>query len=398
MLKVNSVANLKTYQPYVNFKANNAENTQYTSYDSSLIQDDISKIQKEQKKQKLKNNIMLTLSALASIAIIGMCGMAMFGKGGGLGSYRSATEKEAVKLKAVDLKTIIERPKDSYSEEVQEFLKKLKGLLTRSDIEDKGGKRICQVELSGPGGTGKTDVAGVIAKKVNELYPGSEYYIPDLSMLSSSFLSGQNEQLLTEYTNNLAARADKLAADFKKDGKKRYVICFLDEYDKIAMEDFGLSRSNSNKTNGVLKTLINSLKAKDNVILLSATNHPEEIEGAVSSRMSQKVLVDFLSPKQTMTAIMEHYKKDAKERLISEDLLKQNDKLQQICDIISKKEHCMEYRKLFEEIMPTTLDNSPDGGTIELKHLVEAVTSQSIARNLRLTPEEISSLKQIVNI
>lgn len=340
---------------------------------------------------------MLGLSATASLAIIGMCGMTMFGKGG-LDSLRSKTEKEALKIKAVDLSAIKERPIDSYSKEVQEFLKELKGLLTRSDIEDKGGKRITRAQFVGPGGTGKTDAAAASAKEINKLFPGSEYYVPDLSMLTSSSYKGQDVQMLTEYTNAIKARADALAAETKKDGKKRYMVVFLDEYDKIAMEDFGFGKHDSNKTTGALKTLINTLMENDNVILLSATNHPEEIEGAVSSRLSKVVLFDYLNPTQIKTAIMNHLNKLSKKYLISEELLKDNEKLQQVCDIVGDKKHCIEYRKLFDNVLQTTVINSPENGTVELRHLVEALSNQSIARDLHITPEEIANLKQIVGM
>ena len=57
-----------------------------------------------------------------------------------------------------------------------------------------------------------------------------------------------------------------------------------------------------------LKTLINTLKEHDNVIILSATNYPELIEGAIDSRMAEKILFNYLTPKQIITAITEHYK------------------------------------------------------------------------------------------
>ena len=401
MLKVNSLSMMQPYQSEVNFKSDNVtRKSQYSSnvsYDTDFVQDDFKRIQKEQKKQKTKNNIMMILSATASAAIIGMCGMAMFGKGG-LNSLRSKTEQEALKIKPIDLSQIKERSKDSYSQEVKNFLKKLEGLLTRSDIEAKGGQRVCQVQLAGPGGTGKTDVAGVIAKKINELFPGSEYYVPDLSMLSSSSYKGQDVQMLTEYTNAISAQADKLIAESKTSGKKKYLVCFLDEFDKIAMQDHGLGQHDSNKTVGALKTLINTLMEKDNVILLSATNYPEKIEGAVASRTAEKVLVDYLTPKQTMAAIIEHYKSAENGRVAKDFLDAKNVKLQQICNVISSPEHCMEYRKLFKNIIPSTLINSPENGKIELKNLVEAVISPSVARELKLTNEEITYLKGLVGI
>ncbi len=397
MLEVNNVSRIKSYQP-ISFKADDMKVRKKIPHESTLIQDDFDIIKKEQKKQKLKNNLMLALSATASLAIIGMCGMTMFGKGG-LSGLRSKTEQEALKIIPQDLNIIKERPMESYSKEVQEFIKELKSLLTRSDIEDKGGKRIAQVQFIGPGGTGKTDAAAASAKEINKLFPGSEYYVPDLSMLTSSSYKGQDVQMLTEYTNAIRARADALASETKKDGKKRYLIMFLDEFDKIAMQDFSpSSMHDSNKTTGALKTLINTLMEKDNVILMSATNYPELIEGAVSSRLSKRVLFDYLTPKQINAAIIEHYKNSAKEQLISEDLLKPNEKLQQICDIVGEKAHCMEYRKLFKDILPAALAKSPDGGKLELKHMVEALTSEGIVRDLNLTPEEIANLKQIVGI
>ena len=353
--------------------------------------------EKAQKKAKIKNTAMTALQVGSLLGMIAMAGVVIWqARGGGMDQIRSQVEKEALKLKPVDLSKIKERPKDSYSKEVQDFVDRLHGLLQRSDIEAKAGKRTTQVQLAGPGGTGKTDVAGVIAKKVNELFPGSEYYVPDLSMLSSSSYKGQDVQMLTEYTNAIVKRIEELEKETAKTGKKKYAVFFLDEYDKIAMVDHGFNKHDSNAKVGALKTLINGVMKHDNVLLLSATNYPELIEGAVGSRVADKVLVDFLTPKQTLTAIVEHYKGAEKGKISDELLNTASEKLNKICDIISKPEHEMEYRKLFNNIIPNTLIKSPENGKIEIKHLVEAVTSPNIARELQLSKEEITKLQDIV--
>jgi len=353
---------------------------------------------KENKKQKIANGIITGLSVLTMTVFAAMAIKILFSKNGGLGSLRSKTEKEALNLRKIDLSKIKERPRDSYSKEVQDFIDRFNSLLTRSDIEAKGGKRVTQVQLAGPGGTGKTDVAGVLAKKVEQEFPGSEYYIPDLSMLSSSSYKGQDVQMLTEYTQAICKRAEDLAKEGSTSGKKKYLVCFLDEFDKIAMESHGLNKADSNKTIGALKTLINSLMEHDNVILLSATNYPELIEGAVSSRVAEKVTVDYLSPKQIITALTDHYKNNTAKELVSPSLTDvNNQKLQEICEILGNRNHQMEYRKLFNNIVPNTLTRSPENGKIELRHLVEAITSPSIARELHLTPDEIVRLLAIVS-
>ncbi len=350
---------------------------------------------KEKRKRRRSQNIWQWISGLAMISIIATGAVMLFGKGSGL---RSKTEKDALNLKAIDLKAIKKRPCDSYSKEVQDFIDGFDSLLRRKDIEAKGGKRVAQVQLQGPGGTGKTDVAGVLAKKVDEVFPGSEYYIPDLSMMTSSSWKGQDVQMLTEYTKDICKRADALAKESKKSGQKKYLVCFLDEFDKIAMENHGANKADSNKTVGALKTLINELMERDNVILISATNYPELIENAVSSRVAKKVMVDYLTPKQTAAAIVDHYANNAKKEFVSAELLDiNNPKLNQICEIISDKTkgHEMEYRKLFNNIIPDTLIDSPEAKTIELKNFVQAVTNPSTARELRLTESEINELKRI---
>lgn len=353
---------------------------------------------KERKKQNRKSNAIAWISVCTMIVLAGTALYSIFGKGG-LNSLRSKTEQDALNLKAIDLKTIKKRPYDSYSKEVQEFVDDFDSLLRRKDIEDKGGKRIAQVQLQGPGGTGKTDVAGVLAKKVDEVFPGSEYYIPDLSTLTSSSWKGQDVQMLTEYTKDICKRADALAKETKKTGQKKYLVCFLDEFDKIAMENHGVNKADSNKTVGALKTLINGLMERDNVILISATNYPELIEDAVSSRVAEKVMVDYLTPKQTITTIVDHYSSNAKKMdYISKELMDVNNpKLKEICEIISDKSkgHEMEFRKLYNNILPKTLLKSPECQTIEIKHLVDAITTPSVARELRLTESEIHQLKRI---
>jgi len=299
---------------------------------------------KENKKQKIANGIITGLSVLTMTVFAAMAIKILFSKNGGLGSLRSKTEKEALNLRKIDLSKIKERPRDSYSKEVQDFIDRFNSLLTRSDIEAKGGKRVTQVQLAGPGGTGKTDVAGVLAKKVEQEFPGSEYYIPDLSMLSSSSYKGQDVQMLTEYTQAICKRAEDLAKEGSTSGKKKY------------------------------------------------------LEGAVSSRVAEKVTVDYLSPKQIITALTDHYKNNTAKELVSPSLTDvNNQKLQEICEILGNRNHQMEYRKLFNNIVPNTLTRSPENGKIELRHLVEAITSPSIARELHLTPDEIVRLLAIVS-
>lgn len=349
--------------------------------------------QKEQKKAKAKQNLSWGLGIAVSVAFLAVLLPQIFRKGAS-DSIRTALEKNATTITPVDVTKKKPRHADCYSDEVKGFLDRLEGILTRKDIEAKGGKRIAQVQFLGPGGTGKTDTAEEVARRVIKKFPGSEYYVPDLSMLSSSSFKGQDVQMLTEYTQAIGARAKILQEEGAKTGNKKYIIMFLDEYDKIAMKDNSHNMHDSNKTTGALKTLINELKKHDNVILLSATNYPEFIEGAIDSRMAEKVLFDFLTPKQIITSITEHYKN--KPELIAKELLDvENSKLKEICDIIGKKEHKMEYRKIFDNIIPKTLLNSPDGKNIELKHFVEAITEPGVVRILDLSDAEIMRLKQI---
>ncbi len=116
------------------------------------------------------------------------------------------------------------------------------------------------------------------------------------------------------------------------------------------------------------------------------------------AELPQKVMVDYLTPKQTAAAIVDHYANNAKKEFVSAELLDiNNPKLNQICEIISDKTkgHEMEYRKLFNNIIPDTLIDSPEAKTIELKNFVQAVTNPSTARELRLTESEINELKRI---
>ena len=353
--------------------------------------------EKEQQKAKRKQNISWGLGIAVSLAFLAVLLPQVFKKGGVNNDMRSELERNAVNPKLRDVINKKERHADCYSDEVHNFIEDLDKLLTREDVEAKGGKRATYVQFQGPGGTGKTDSADLIAKKVIKMFPGSEYYVPDLTMLSSNSYKGQDNQMLVEYTDAICKRADALAEEGKKTGVQKYIIMFLDEYDKIAMEDFSHNKHQSNQTTGALKTLINGLKDRDNVIIMSATNYPHLIEDAIDSRMTKKVLFDYLTPKQIITSITEHYKNFAKSGLISEELLDRNNpKLQQICNLIGKREHEIEFRKIFDDIIPQTLLNSPDMKPIELKHFVEAIISPSIRRSLKLTEAEVTQLKNIV--
>lgn len=352
---------------------------------------------KAQKKQKLKQNLSYGLGIAVSLAFLAVLLPQVFRKGGASNEIRSKLEQEAVALKPKNVINKKERHVDCYSDEVHNFIAKLEDLFKRKDIELKGGKRVTYVQFQGPGGTGKTDSADLIGKKIIEMFPGSEYYVPDLSMLTSSSFRGQDVQMLSEYTTAICKRADDLAREGEKTGSKKYVAVFLDEYDKIAMEDFSHNKHDSNKTTGALKTLINELKERDNVIIMAATNYPELIEGAIDSRMAKKVLFDYLTPKQIITSITEYYKNLSDSKLICQELLdKNNPKMKEICDLLGKREHQVDFRKIFDDIIPEALSNSPDMGKIELKHVVEAITSPSISRSLNLTEAEIAQFKNII--
>ena len=163
------------------------------------------------------------------------------------------------------------------------------------------------------------------------------------------------------------------------------------------MQDFSHNKHDSNKTTGALKTLFNTLKEHDNVIVMSATNYPELIENAVDSRMAEKVVFKYLNPKQIITSITEYYKLFAENGLIDDALLDaNNEKLKKICEIIGKPEHEVEYRKIFDNILPKVIFKSPDMQKMELKHFVDALTETSSARILNLTKDEIKALRDIV--
>lgn len=409
---MSGVANV-TIQPsvpkVVNFKAGENEVNPYRPQrqapvitrppmnDQVMLQRMIQEQQKKEKNQKLKQNLSWSVGIASGLAIIAMV-LASFrsARKGAYDGIRSELEKMATVPQRVDVSKIKPRHEDCYAEEAKTFLKTLENSLKRGDTEAKNGKRIVCVEFLGPGGTGKTDSAARVAKKVEEIYPGSEYYVPDLSMLSSNSYMGQNTQLLTEYTENICARAQALKREGEAVGQKRFATVFLDEFDKIAMEDHSINKANSNRSIGALKTLINGLKDQDNVIIITATNYPELIEGAIDSRIAKQVLFDYLTPKQIITAITEHYK--VKPDLISKELLDVNNpKLKKVCDIIGRKEHCTEYRKIFDNLIPTTLDKSPDGKPIELKHLVEALLDSDVSRRFNLSEVDRKELKSLIS-
>lgn len=360
---------------------------------------------KEQKKQKLKQNLSWGIGIVSGLAIIAMVAMQMKGMraarggsgvtGNGNDSIRSMIEQNAVIPKPVDLSSKTTRAEGCYSDESLSYFKRLRDLLTRTDAEAKGEKRVAQVVFLGPGGTGKTDSAYQTGRIVEEIFPGSEFYMPDLSMLTSSSYRGQDVQMLTEYTEAFLQRSRALKEEGIKTGKRKYAILFLDEYDKIAMKDNSLNQHDSNKTIGALKTLINKVKDEENVILISATNYPDLIEGAIDSRVAEKVLFDYLTPKQIITAITEYYKGKKQPELFAEELKDPGNKvLEKIFEIVAKPEHELEYRKFFDNsILRNAWLYSPNGEKTTLKHLVDAITDHSAIRSLKLTDTEVTAIK-----
>ncbi|MBQ4115260.1 ATP-binding protein [bacterium] len=354
--------------------------------------------EKEIKKQKRKQNLSWALgigaSATIILALAGPYVMKLFGKGGeGItDSLRSTLEKNATNIKPVDVSNMRIHKRESICDDLLKALDDIMEKLKRSDIEAKKGRRATALMMEGPGGTGKTEQANQLAKTIIEKYPGSEYYIPDLSVIDSSGIKGQSEQMMVEISNKLGARADAFLAEANGDARKaKKVIVLLDEFDKVAMKDNSLNAKNSNDSVSTLKILINALKKRNNVVLIANTNKADSLEGAIDSRMATKVTVGYLTKKQQKAAF-EEWIESVDKNLIDTSLRQKIDK---IAEIITREGHEPDFRK-FEELIDNAIINSKEGEAIVLKDMVDALTHPNLAKRYHFNKQDIADLQNLL--
>jgi ATPases of the AAA+ class len=164
-------------------------------------------------------------------------------------------------------------------DQMTEITKIGKAIEHRDYLADIGLREIGKLLLVGPPGTGKTSTAQALARDMD--LPFVEV---KLSMITSQYLGETAKNV--EKTFEVAKRLSPC-------------ILFIDEFDFVAKtrrsdEHAALKRA----VNTLLKSIDNISLIQDDVLLIAATNHPDQLDSAAWRRFDE--VVNFPKPDQRM--------------------------------------------------------------------------------------------------
>jgi len=163
----------------------------------------------------------------------------------------------------------------------QEVKKIVKAIEHRDYLASIGLQEIGKLLFVGPPGTGKTSVARALAQKL-----GLPFVEVKLSMITSQYLGETAKNV--EKTFEVARRVAPC-------------ILFIDEFDSVAKtrssdEHAAVKRA----VNTLLKSIDEVSLIRDEVLLIGATNHPDDLDAAVWRRFDE--IVNFPKPDARMRA------------------------------------------------------------------------------------------------
>ncbi|ELZ56641.1 MULTISPECIES: ATP-binding protein [unclassified Haloferax] len=162
-----------------------------------------------------------------------------------------------------------------------EIHKLMKAIEHREYLADIGLREIGKILFVGPPGTGKTTVSRALAHEL-----GLPFVEVKLSMITSQYLGETAKNV--EKTFEVAKRLSPC-------------ILFIDEFDSVAKtrrsdEHAALKRA----VNTLLKSIDDISLIRDEVILIGATNHPDQLDSAAWRRFDE--IVNFPKPDRGMRA------------------------------------------------------------------------------------------------
>ena len=162
-----------------------------------------------------------------------------------------------------------------------EIQKLMQAIEHREYLAEIGLREIGKILFVGPPGTGKTTVSRALAHEL-----GLPFVEVKLSMITSQYLGETAKNV--EKTFEVAKRLSPC-------------ILFIDEFDSVAKtrrsdEHAALKRA----VNTLLKSIDNISLIRDEVILIGATNHPDQLDSAAWRRFDE--IVNFPKPDREMRA------------------------------------------------------------------------------------------------
>jgi ATP-dependent 26S proteasome regulatory subunit len=167
------------------------------------------------------------------------------------------------------------------SDQEGEIQKIVKAIEHRDYLADIGLREIGKLLFVGPPGTGKTTISRGLAHEL-----GLPFVEVKLSMITSQYLGETAKNV--EKTFEVAKRLSPC-------------ILFIDEFDSVAKtrrsdEHAALKRA----VNTLLKSIDDISLIRDDVLLIGATNHPDQLDAAAWRRFDE--IVNFPKPDEEMRA------------------------------------------------------------------------------------------------
>jgi AAA+ superfamily predicted ATPase len=201
-----------------------------------------------------------------------------------LGEYFDEEDEEMLDLVDVRAPEEVEMTLDDLvltEEQSTEVTKVMKAIEHREYLADVGLREIGKLLFVGPPGTGKTSTARALARE-----------------LDLPFVEVKLSMVTSQYLGETAKNVDKV---FEVAKRLSPCILFIDEFDFVAKtrrsdEHAALKRA----VNTLLKSIDEVSLVRDDVLLIGATNHPDQLDAAAWRRFDE--ILNFPKPDESMRA------------------------------------------------------------------------------------------------
>ncbi len=294
------------------------------------------------------------------------------------------------------------------------------------EISERGGDGSRSLLLYGPPGTGKTTYAKAITKEI----PNAKFVSLDVTKMQSKW-HGETAKNLHAMINQICSDAIKMQENYnskltellgediiksgdkkiiqtaidkaKSEGKKlpeqERIIVFIDEIDSVMMVDKGANSKFSNDLlNEFKKAFTDKLAECDNVITIGATNleidtakaalsNGKTLDNAMLDRFALKVKVPNPDKKQIKETIISHYKNAT---LAEQELKEDSSKLDELAEFLSKDEHNLSFRNLFNIFNKTANRTTGSKSKVSIEDI--KLTLKEMSEELNMNEKDIDAI------